>query len=94
VTVAWNKDRQRGAVFLGQAATTASRRYRLWLVPVEGDASAASFGPTLPGQAVYLFNAPPGISVTPAQILLTDWSTSGGPQNGSALARGMVRVED
>ncbi|MGA2230698.1 MAG: hypothetical protein ABSH22_07345 [Tepidisphaeraceae bacterium] len=92
-TVAWNKDRQRGAVFLGATATAASRRYLLWLVSNGGANSQTSFGPTQPGQAIYLFAAPPGIAVAPTEIFLTDW-TPGDSQTGPALARGKIRIED
>jgi hypothetical protein len=92
-TVAWNKDRQRGAVFLGATASNASRRYLLWLVSNGGAKSQTSFGPTQPGQAIYLFTAPPGIAVTPTEIFLTDW-TSSDAQTGPSLARGTIRIQD
>jgi hypothetical protein len=87
-SVAWNDQRQSGAVFCGDLADGGSRRFQVWLLPSSGTPIAISFGPSEAGRAVYPFSSA-AHAAFPSQIVLTEWTAEQQPGD-AALARGDV----
>ena len=87
LSVAWNDDRQSGALFCRMLDTVAGQRLELWLIPLSGQAAPVDVGQAEAGRTVYPFS-PIGHSVSPKEFLLTHWSDSDQP--GSALAKGEI----
>ncbi|HTW95098.1 MAG TPA: anti-sigma factor [Tepidisphaeraceae bacterium] len=70
--VAWNDDRQRGALFCDNLAPVGDgQQYQIWLIPDQGSAQAAaiSLSNPSPGQTVYAFT--PMGRLSPRRIVLT-----------------------